>query len=72
VVLLREEAVAEGWFGPVEDRVAGRIGDVLAVMTDQIAVVNSARMRPEQLRLIGQHGALSDAERLVPLFCVPC
>jgi len=71
-VLLREEAVAAGWFGPVEDRVRGRIGDVLAVMTDQIAVVNSARMRPEQLRLVGQHGALSDAERLVPLFCVPC
>ncbi|WP_432562140.1 alkaline phosphatase family protein [Kineococcus sp. SYSU DK003] len=71
-VLLRSEAIAAGWFGAVEDRVAARIGDVLAVMCDQIAVVNSARMRPEQLRLVGQHGALSDAERLVPLFCVPC
>ncbi|PRY18409.1 alkaline phosphatase family protein [Kineococcus rhizosphaerae] len=71
-VLLRAEAVAAGWFGPVEDRVSARIGDVLAVMRDDIAVVNSARMRPETLRLIGQHGALSDAERLVPLFVVPC
>ncbi|WP_432513928.1 alkaline phosphatase family protein [Kineococcus sp. SYSU DK001] len=71
-VLLREQAVAAGWFGPVEDRVGGRIGDVLAVMRDDIAVVNSATMRPETLRLIGQHGALSDAERLVPLFTVPC
>ena len=71
-VLLREEAVAAGWFGPVEERVAPRIGDVLVVMREQVAVVNSARMRPDTLRLVGQHGALSDAERLVPLFCVPC
>jgi hypothetical protein len=54
------------------DRVAARIGDVLAVMRDDLAVVNSATMRPETLRLVGQHGALSDAERLVPLFTVPC
>ncbi|MEZ0163762.1 alkaline phosphatase family protein [Kineococcus sp. LSe6-4] len=71
-VLLRSEAVAAGWFGTVEDRVAARIGDVLAVMRDDLAVVNSRTMRPETLRLVGQHGALSDAERLVPLFVVPC
>ncbi|ABS03036.1 alkaline phosphatase family protein [Kineococcus radiotolerans] len=71
-VVLRSEAVAAGWFGPVEERVAGRIGDVLAVMREPLAVVNSARMRPATLRLVGQHGALSDLERLVPLFCVPC
>jgi hypothetical protein len=71
-VLERADAIAAGWFGPVEDRVAERIGDVLVVMRETLAVVNSARMRPEQLRLVGQHGALSDAERLVPLFQVPC
>ena len=71
-VLLRGEAVAAGWFGAVEERVSGRIGDVLVVMTDLVAVVNSARMRPDTLRLVGQHGALTDDERLVPLFCVPC
>ncbi|WP_328291916.1 alkaline phosphatase family protein [Kineococcus sp. NBC_00420] len=71
-VVLREQAIAAGWFGPVEERVAGRIGDVLAVMREPIAVVNSARMRPETLRLVGQHGALSDLERLVPLFSVFC
>lgn len=68
VVVLRAEAEAAGWFGTVEERVAGRIGDVVAVMTETIAVVDSARMRPETLRLVGQHGALTDAERLVPLF----
>ncbi|WP_432488117.1 alkaline phosphatase family protein [Kineococcus sp. SYSU DK018] len=67
-VLTRAEAVAAGWFGPVEERVTGRIGDVLAVMTGPVAVVDSTRMRPETLRLVGQHGALTDDERLVPLF----
>ncbi|MGI4896827.1 MAG: alkaline phosphatase family protein, partial [Janthinobacterium lividum] len=70
-VLLRAEAVAAGWFGDVEDRVSGRIGDVLVVMRDLVAVVNSDRMRPSALQLVGQHGALTDDERLVPLFCVP-
>ena len=69
-VVLRADAVAAGWFGPVEARVAERIGDVLVVMTDLTAVVDSARMRPEALRLLGQHGALTDAERHVPLFSV--
>jgi len=69
-VVLRADAVAAGWFGPVEDRVAPRIGDVLVVMRELTAVVDSARMRPAALRLVGQHGALTDAERLVPLFGV--
>ncbi|GAB3262699.1 hypothetical protein GCM10027586_19870 [Kineococcus gypseus] len=68
LVLTRAEAVAAGWFGAVEERVSGRIGDVLAVMSAPVAVVDSARMRPETLRLVGQHGALTDDERLVPLF----
>ncbi|MCI2240391.1 alkaline phosphatase family protein [Paenibacillus sp. TRM 82003] len=67
-VLTRAQAVDAGWFGAVEEHVSGRIGDVLAVMTAPVAVVDSARMRPEALRLLGQHGALTDDERLVPLF----
>ncbi|GAB7189994.1 alkaline phosphatase family protein [Kineococcus sp. NUM-3379] len=67
-VLPRAEAVAAGWFGPVAPGVLERIGDVLAVMRTQTAVVNSARQRPEVLRLLGHHGALTPEERLVPLF----
>jgi hypothetical protein len=36
-VVSRAEAVASGWFGPVEDRVAARIGDVLVVMRELTA-----------------------------------
>ncbi|WP_345713726.1 alkaline phosphatase family protein, partial [Kineococcus glutinatus] len=67
-VLTRAEAVAAGWFGPVEAAVHPRIGDVLAVMRGEVAVVDSRRQRPELLRLLGLHGALTPQERLVPLF----
>jgi hypothetical protein len=51
--------------------VSARIGDVIAVMLDDGAVVDSERMRPELLRLRGLHGSVTDAERAVPLISVP-
>lgn len=63
----RAEAVALGLFGPVVQPAAlGRIGDVVAIATSEVAVVQwSSEARFSAL--IGQHGALSDDERLVPL-----
>jgi hypothetical protein len=66
-VLLRDEAVAAGWFGPVEDRVLPRIGDVVTSMRGDLAVVDSRTARPEILRLLGLHGARTPDEALVPL-----
>ena len=63
----REEAVAAGWFGPVDARVLARIGDVVAVAREPVAVLDSRRDHPELLRLIGMHGSVTDAEMLVPL-----
>lgn len=62
----RDEAVAAGWFGPVEDRVRGRIGDVVAAATGTTVVVRSAA-EPTLTALVGQHGALTADELLVPL-----
>ena len=59
-VLPREQVIAEGWFGPVEERVAGRIGDIVVAMNDSFAVVHSGLMRPELVRLLGLHGSTSD------------
>jgi hypothetical protein len=66
-VRTRAEAIAGGWFGPVQDRVAGRIGDVLVAARGSFALVDSAVTRRHILALIGHHGSLTEAEQLVPL-----
>ncbi|MBO0805668.1 MAG: alkaline phosphatase family protein [Nocardiopsaceae bacterium] len=65
-VASREEAVSDGWFGPVDDGMAARIGDVIAAAASGGAVVATSR-EPNESRLIGMHGSLTAAEQLVPL-----
>jgi len=63
----RDDAVAAGLFGPVVSAAARRrIGDVVAVATGEVAVVQR-QADPQMSSLLGQHGALTDAERLIPL-----
>jgi hypothetical protein len=63
----REEAVAAGWFGPVvEERVRGRIGDVVAVAAADAAVV-ATRREPGESSMVGLHGSMHPSEQLVPL-----
>ena len=65
-VRTREEAIDQGWFGPVvEDRVAPRIGDVLVALREDWAVMS--RSYPGEFSLVGMHGSLTSAEMLVPL-----
>jgi predicted AlkP superfamily pyrophosphatase or phosphodiesterase len=65
-VLRGEEAVEGGWFGPVDDAVRGRVPDVVAVTRGTAAIVRSEG-EPVLAKLPGQHGSVTDAERLVPL-----
>ena len=69
-VLSRENAVKEGWFGPVgtpvSDVIAPRIGDVVAACAGSWAVTAS-RAEPRESALTGMHGSLTPAEQLVPL-----
>ncbi|MGN6333662.1 MAG: alkaline phosphatase family protein [Motilibacteraceae bacterium] len=68
LVLAREEAVAQGWFGPVvTPAAAARIGDVVALALGDGAVEDSRRMPPPALALVGHHGSLTPDEALVPL-----
>jgi predicted AlkP superfamily pyrophosphatase or phosphodiesterase len=63
----RDEAIAEGWFGPVvEPHVRDRIGDLVVAARTEFAIVQS-RVTPRLSELIGHHGSLTDAEQLVPL-----
>ena len=66
-VRTRDEAIADGWFGPVDDRVRPRIGDVLVAARDSFALVDSDVTAPLVLSLIGQHGSLTEAEQWVPM-----
>ena len=69
-VLPRDEAIKEGWFGPVgtavSDTVAARIGDVVAACAGSWAVTAS-KAEPHESALVGMHGSLTVAEQLVPM-----
>lgn len=66
-VVSRDEAGAAGWFGPLADDVAPRIGDVVVAMRGTFAVVDSRIHRQELRSLLGVHGSLTDDEVAVPL-----
>jgi Type I phosphodiesterase / nucleotide pyrophosphatase len=65
-VLSRADAIAAGWFGPVQPRVEPRIGDVVAACTGT-TVVTRTGSEPVLSALTGQHGGLTEDEALVPL-----
>lgn len=65
-VLRREDALEAGWFGPqISGLSAARIGDVVAAMTEDFAVMSHASMG--EFSLVGMHGSLTAAEMEVPL-----
>ena len=65
-VASREEAVASGVFGPVDDAVAARIGDVVALARGTLGA-HRAEREPGPSRLIGYHGSLTATELAIPL-----
>jgi Type I phosphodiesterase / nucleotide pyrophosphatase len=69
-VLSREDAVAAGWFGPVNPALAGRIGDVVAAPAGPYAIV-ATEAEPLESSLIGMHGSLTSSDQLVPLLYLP-
>ena len=62
----REQAVDEGWFGPVDCRVADRVGDVISAARRNWAVVATAE-EPRESALIGMHGSLAGTDQRIPL-----
>ncbi|MFJ5999743.1 alkaline phosphatase family protein [Streptomyces sp. NPDC092370] len=66
-VASRDEAIAAGWFGPrIDERVYGRIGDVVAAARDDVLLIASER-EPKESAMVGNHGSMTPAEQLVPL-----
>ena len=64
-VRTRDEAIDEGWFGPVDPDLTERWGHVLVAMRTDWAVMT--RQFPRELSLVGMHGSLTDVEMTVPL-----
>jgi len=65
-VLLRDEAIARGWFGAVDAGVRPRLGDVVVACTGDTAVLSTSAF-PYEAKLIGLHGSLTPAEMLIPI-----
>ncbi|WP_405437938.1 alkaline phosphatase family protein [Streptomyces avidinii] len=68
-VASREEALELGWFGvpgECDERVLGRIGDVVAAAQAD-AAITASRNEPNESALAGMHGSMTAAEQLVPL-----
>jgi hypothetical protein len=61
-----EQAIAEGWFGPLGPHVANRIGNVVVAARGSAAVTRTVA-EPVISKLPGQHGSLSAEEQLIPL-----
>jgi hypothetical protein len=64
-VMSRDEAIKEGWFGPVDPAMVERIGDVVAAPAGSHAIV-ATRTEPRESALVGMHGSLTSADQLVP------
>ena len=62
----RDEAIASGVFGRVDDGLAERIGDVVALARGTWALTATDR-EPGPSRLIGYHGSLTSTELAIPL-----
>ncbi|CAM5539036.1 alkaline phosphatase family protein [Streptomyces spiroverticillatus] len=66
-VASRDEAIELGWFGPyVDERVHGRIGDVVAAAHDDV-VITASRNEPGESSMVGMHGSMTPVEQHVPL-----
>ena len=62
----RDQAIEEGWYGPVvTEAAAGRLGDVLLAAKGDVAFDDPADTGPYVL--VGRHGSLTEDEILVPL-----
>ena len=67
VVMPREQAVAEGWFGPISDEHLQRVGDVVVMCTGDHVVLATKTDPAPVATFVGFHGAATPAEMYIPL-----
>ncbi|MFF9351177.1 alkaline phosphatase family protein [Streptomyces sp. NPDC014734] len=66
-VASRDEVIEAGWFGPkIDERVHGRIGDVVAAAHADVVITASVN-EPHESEMVGMHGSMTPVEQYVPL-----
>lgn len=66
-VLTREEAIADGWYGPVPPAHLDRLGDVVVICQGRTVIVAGGWEPPAVGQLVAYHGSVTAAEMTVPL-----
>jgi len=66
-VLYRDEAVAEGWFGPVPEEHLQRIGDLVVICHADYVVLATKTDPPTVEHMVAFHGSSTEAEMMIPL-----
>lgn len=66
-VLSRREVIESGLMGVVDPAVSERIGDVIVAPRAGIAYYDDRLADKAPQKMVGQHGSLTDEERIVPL-----
>ena len=69
-VMPRDEAIAEGWFGPVTESHLARVGDVVVACHGDYAILASGTESERVARLVAFHGSATPDEMLIPLLVV--
>lgn len=67
IIVGREEAISQGWFGPVAPHVEVTLPELLVAATGRATIVDSASQSPNSIALKGVHGSMTPGEMLVPL-----
>jgi predicted AlkP superfamily pyrophosphatase or phosphodiesterase len=66
-VATKREVVDAGWYGEVTDVALDRMPDVFLISSGQTALYHRDFAKPKSLKMIGQHGSISEDELLVPI-----
>ena len=66
-VVSRDEMVEAGWYGETADFAKERMPEIFLIANGETALYHREFAKPKSLKMIGQHGSISDDELFVPL-----
>lgn len=67
-IYTREDILAGGVFGPIDEAIAGRLGDIVVAATSAVAYYTSRSEDLQGRSMVGQHGSATEDETGIPLF----